>query len=437
MREYRTAVVPALMALVLAAAPTRSPGQVLVPGDPPLTREVVNLYQQMWEWYCDVRLAPGQRRQHLEAFANFWRKRSAISNRQSLAVYSAMEKNWRGILELKGAEQDRERAKVRERWLTALRKSNEDVDRLLVSVYDAAYRPGGPKNPILVKDDPPLAQRTVDEYVLFMEWLLGCPLTDQQRRAYQERSITEWKSCNRSAKEARVRNAAELAKVIPTLKPFDGNFQRTRLRDGQLAAWKENKNPGDGWAFELYQALYRPGGPNNALLVEGEPLLTEEVARRYGDYLEFVLDFSVSGELTAAQRRTLQGYLVRDWKRWDGQACKALLAALEDYQQKATRPMKEVSDWRLTERARVLARLRTARDDECSQWLLEIVNQERQKYKLASEQERRRHEMAMNLLRWQHEMTLITTRAIPTDLPRGHWEYNGATGSYDRWVPDR
>jgi hypothetical protein len=52
---------PALAALVLAAAPARGPAQVLVPGDPPLTREAVNLYQQMWEWYCDVRLTPGQR----------------------------------------------------------------------------------------------------------------------------------------------------------------------------------------------------------------------------------------------------------------------------------------------------------------------------------------------------------------------------------------
>jgi hypothetical protein len=59
---------PVLAALVLAAAPARSPAQVLVPGNPPLTQEVVDLYQQMWEWYCDVHLTPEQRRQYVQAF---------------------------------------------------------------------------------------------------------------------------------------------------------------------------------------------------------------------------------------------------------------------------------------------------------------------------------------------------------------------------------
>jgi hypothetical protein len=39
----------------------RGADRVLVPGDPPLTQEVVDLYQQMWEWYCDVELTHGLR----------------------------------------------------------------------------------------------------------------------------------------------------------------------------------------------------------------------------------------------------------------------------------------------------------------------------------------------------------------------------------------
>jgi hypothetical protein len=264
----------------------------------------------------------------------------------------------------------------------------------------------------------------VDESVLFVEWFLGCPLTDQQRRAYQKRCIKDWKTCGRETKETRVRSAADWAKLIAVIKPFHGNFQRTRLKGGVLAAWKENMAPGDGWLFELYQALYRPGGPRNAVLLEGEPRLTEEVALDYGDYLEFVLDFSVSGELTAAQRRILQDYLVRDWKHWKGQARKALLATLEDYQQKATWPMKKVSDWRSAEQARVLARLRTAKNDECSQWLLEIVNQERHKLKLLTERERQRHETALSII-----------RNFPTGNPtaRGHWGYRNGRSV---WIID-
>jgi hypothetical protein len=35
---------------------------------------------------------------------------------------------------------------------------------------------------------------------------------------------------------------------------------------------------------------------------------------RYGDYVEVMLDLSVSGGLTAPQRQVLQEYLVKDWK---------------------------------------------------------------------------------------------------------------------------
>jgi hypothetical protein len=68
MSPQRMLAAPVLAALVLAAAPARSPAQVLVPGNPPLTQEVVDLYQQMWEWYCDVHLTPEQRRQYVQAF---------------------------------------------------------------------------------------------------------------------------------------------------------------------------------------------------------------------------------------------------------------------------------------------------------------------------------------------------------------------------------
>jgi hypothetical protein len=79
-----------------------------------------------------------------------------------------------------------------------------------------------------------------------------------------------------------------------------------------------------------------------------------------------------------------------------------------------------VSEWRLDEQARALARLRTTRDDELAQWLLEIVDQERQKQKLLSDQERQRHETAMSII---HNMR-----------PSGHYEYRQGRRV---WVNDR
>ena len=75
--------------------------RVLVPGDPPLTREVVDLYQQMWEWYCDVKLTGQQRRLHTQHFINFWKKRTRPLRQLSLAAYRDMEKQWREIRDMK------------------------------------------------------------------------------------------------------------------------------------------------------------------------------------------------------------------------------------------------------------------------------------------------------------------------------------------------
>jgi hypothetical protein len=421
MNLQRTLVIPAVAALFLAAAPIRGAAQTLVPGNPPLTRKLMDDRFAYLEWLLDWRFTPAQRRDYQRHFIAGW---NTANNFAKAGMFRFMTQNAKRVAEMDPAQSKRQRLAELVQYQSTWKKSPYPGDRWLLKLHGSLYRPGGPKNPILVEDDPPLAQGTVDECVLFMEWFLGGPLTDQQRQAYQKRCIKDWKACGRETKEARVRNAADWAKLIPVLKPFNGNFQRTRLKRELLAAWKKNESPGDGWAFDLYQAQYQPGGPRNEVLVEGEPPLTEEVVRRYGDYLEFVLDFSISGELTAAQRRILQDYLVADWKRWDRKARIALLAKLEDYRKKATRPMKEVSDWRLAEQARALARLRTARDDEYSQWLLEIVNQERQKYKLAMERERQRHETALFII-----------RNFPTGNPteHGHWGYrNGRTV----WVED-
>src|SRR5262245_17240342 len=35
-------------------------GKVLVAGESPLTEGTVERYQQMWQWYCDLRLSPDQ-----------------------------------------------------------------------------------------------------------------------------------------------------------------------------------------------------------------------------------------------------------------------------------------------------------------------------------------------------------------------------------------
>src|SRR5262245_23706680 len=121
MNVFRSVMTVIVLIVLAALTPVWSQDKVLVGGDPPLTQEVVDLYHQIWEWYCEVNLTPEQRREHTQLFVTFWKKNGPAVTRPLLDGYRAMEKEWRGIRELKGTEQDRKRAEVRARWIANLR----------------------------------------------------------------------------------------------------------------------------------------------------------------------------------------------------------------------------------------------------------------------------------------------------------------------------
>jgi hypothetical protein len=76
MNVYRFRLTLTVLVLLGGLTPSRGADRVLVPGNPPLTQKIVELYQRMWEWYCDIRLTPKQRRQHTRHFITFWKKQS-------------------------------------------------------------------------------------------------------------------------------------------------------------------------------------------------------------------------------------------------------------------------------------------------------------------------------------------------------------------------
>jgi hypothetical protein len=77
-------VAPVVLVVLAGFNLARGADQVLVPGDPPLTQANVDLYQQMWEWYCDIRLTAPERGLLADAFTTLWRKRQKTGNQQAL-----------------------------------------------------------------------------------------------------------------------------------------------------------------------------------------------------------------------------------------------------------------------------------------------------------------------------------------------------------------
>jgi hypothetical protein len=422
MRSVRPFV--ALAALLLLGGLNLVPAadKVLVAGEVPLTQETVDLYHQMWEWYCDLTLTPEQRRQHTQLFITFWTRSKPEVTRTLLASYSTMEKDWRSILELKGAEQQRKRLEVRARWIANLRKKpDEPVNRFLLSIYDDAYKPGGSKNPILVDGDPPLTQGMVDVDAASVELLLDFRLTDDERQKYQRLMIAVWKQADQDRQRKWAKNL-ETWSEMPTWNNARRNEVRVlhhvKVREG----WVKNPTDLTRWLLDLEQAACKPGSARNPVLVDAEPPLTQLVVDRYGDYLEFMVDLSVSGGFSAQEREILQNYLVKGWPKMSAAARKDLLADLKRWSDEAGRGGAAADECIRAMQPKVLAELRVARDDPLSQWLLAVRDRETEL-----------HKRNLARIKMEHEATMRTIDAMPTGRS-GYWKYNSFNQRYE-WVP--
>jgi hypothetical protein len=404
------------------AAPAED--KVLVAGPHPLTQKTVKLYQDMWEWYCDVELTPEQRRQFTQHFVTFWKKAEPAVTQFLLADYGATEKEWRGIRALKGGDQEIARIAVRERWMKNLRKSNYSPSRFLVSVYDEAYKVGGTKNPILVAGDPPLTQGLVGLHLATVELLLDFRLTDKQRRDYRQLVIEDWKKWGKAERARRAKNIESWAK-LPNYGSYRRNVMRALNRPHFQASLKE-PTARSRWLLALHESASRPGSARNPVLVEGKPPLTQLVVDRHIDHVEIMVDLSVSGGFTAPQRKMLQDYLVKDWKKMSGEDRAELLGDLKRWSGAAGGGVAEVNKFLGTQRPRMMTHLGTTQDGERSRWLLEVVNLDR-----------RDHERNMARLKLERELDQISIDHMVTGKMSGYWQYNPRTNRYDRWVPGR
>jgi hypothetical protein len=274
--------------------------------------------------------------------------------------------------------------------------------------------------------DPALIQDLIDLDHEILEILFDLRFTDEQRRESQRLLVEDWKVRPLAKKQEWVKNVSSWAKPLPTLRNIGRNIQRTTGLPGLLAKCrKEDASKRERWLLKLYEEAYRPGSVRNPVLVDGEPPLTQQMAERYRDHVEAILDLSISGGFTDPERKVLQDYFVSDWKKMSAPERSELLADLETWADAmGSGSVREVKRALGVLRPKLRAQLSAARDNPRSQWLLAIAEREQRAFATLSEIDRIK---TNTLLRIAENMT----------PPSGHYEYNGATGRYDRWVPDR
>jgi hypothetical protein len=270
---------------------------------------------------------------------------------------------------------------------------------------------------VLVPCDPPLTRVTFDQYAWIMEWVLDLKFTEQQRNEMQALFIDGWKKDSQAERQKQVTSLEKTWKDLSQMKPYQLNKLRFPMQSGMLAKWsRPDASALNRWLVARHQEAFKPGSTRNPILVPGEPALTQQLVDRYGDYVEWVLDFSISGGLSTDQRRVLRDYLVKDWKTMDRDA---FLATVKEWVEVAAKLPDVWQKWTDAERPKLLAKLQTAQDER-SKWLLESCAQERKKFELLSALEKQRHETAMSLIE-------------NLKPPPGYWRTNPVTGRTE-WV---
>jgi hypothetical protein len=419
MHSLRCAVALAVLALLLALTPASAQDNVLVPGDPPLTQKALDLYREMWEWYCDLKLTAPQRQQFQNLFVVRWKKTTQVNKRGDLSAFQTMEKEWRDVLKMKGAEQERKRIQNRDHWMKLLREWKDDWCRVLVGAYDAAYKPGGPKNPILVAGDPPLTRSIVGQRILMIEFVVDQALTETEWQEYERLYTQQWKKYDKAKKQDESKEIARNAEWVVSWPSVQRSFVRFVNQSRMVAGWsKAEPDTADHLVAEVYRASSKPGSPRNAILVSEEPPLTEIIVNRYSDYLEIMLGVTASGGFTPVERQELQNHLVTAWKKMKTVERQRLLADLQNWSDAAGKGGDEANKAVVAWRPKVPEQLQTV-GDALGKWLVDIATREREKLASMNEVERKLHDAKMKLLE--------NLRSS------GHYEYryNSATGRLD------
>jgi hypothetical protein len=353
---------------------------VLIGGYQPLTRGLMDRHTRMVESILDIRLTEPQRRQWQQIWLESWMKKDPARQALLLAAVWQDDAWWEGVGKLSGAERELVLAQTGARYLDRLRKSTDADDQRLAAQSDEVHKPGGERNPVLVGGDPPLTRELFDHWRLEVEYALDLSLTAPQRQEFQRLYIGDGKKTDPKGWS----NNIETWRRLLSADEYDRRVWRAHERPLLLENLRKSDAENERWLLAAYQAAHKPGGERNPILAAGDPPLTRDLVDQYGDAVEGVLDFSISGGLTAPQRRDLQDLLVMNWKAMDK-------AAKEDF-------LQTPQQW--PSQARLLARLRAAPPgDQLSQYLLEIFNKEQKNLARVQDPERRRPEGVRDALR--------------------------------------
>jgi len=229
--------------------------RILAPGNPPLTQGLADRIADYWEWALDVRLGERERRELQQFQVAMWAQRDAAWKQSWITIIPAW---WTTLSSLGPVERTVMRVGVRTRVLAEIRQDpKESFNAWRLAHYQAAHRPGGEMNSILVPGAVPLTQDMVTQYCEFVEWRWRLQLTGlgaQQRQQLQQFVVADWRSRDENARQAFLADLTWWLDVFPGMS--DAQRQNVSYTNEHTGAYLErlHQSP-NGSARVWYVAL--------------------------------------------------------------------------------------------------------------------------------------------------------------------------------------
>jgi hypothetical protein len=212
--------------------------RVLAPGNPPLTQSLADRIADYWEWALDVRFDERERRELQQFQVAMWAQRDAAWKQSWITIIPAW---WTTLSSLGPVERTVMRVGVRTRVLAEIRQDQkESFNAWRLAHYQAAHRPGGEMNPILVPGAVPLTQDMVTQYCEFVEWRWRLQLTGlggQQRQQLQQFVVADWRSRDENGRQAFLADLKWWLDVFPTMS--DAQRQNVSYTNEHTGAYLE------------------------------------------------------------------------------------------------------------------------------------------------------------------------------------------------------
>jgi hypothetical protein len=285
-----------------------------------------------------------------------------------------------------------------------------------LEIYDAKVMAAG---------NPPLTRGSFEKHITLLQWYLDFPFTEANRQQYLELVQKEWPRLDR-------------AKNIESFKSLERDFAdflrmdriqtacaRAASQADYVKRLRASTDESDLWLVRQFDAARVPGGDRNAILVAGDPPLTQDLVKNYGDYAQWALNLSYSRGLTEPQRQVLQELLINDWKKMDQAATHGFVEQTKKWLEIMQANPSEYKQWRAAMQPKFLAYLASTRDLQHGSVLLAAHEKERELEKLMAQLEEKRHQGVMDAI-----------RRLEGPAYEYRWMYNGGTNRYEyRYVP--